>query len=143
MKAQSNVKPNQYEIENINGDRCDILFATNIVQEEDNENVIYKFELYGLNACYKENIQTDIEENFEEYLNAAKNYEKNKSEKQKQEREWRNEELDRMDKQLVKGYPKKYSEKTILNYKQALRDYPEKDGFPYDCDRPEIEDYVD
>lgn len=142
MRAESNIRPNKYEIENINGDRCDVILTTNVEQQEENENIVFKYNIYRLNTCYKEDILADIENNFEQYLSAAMNYERNKSEKQKEEREWRNEELDRMDKQLIKGFPTKYSEETILKYKQALRDYPEQEDFPYDCDRPKIEDYI-
>ena len=88
------------------------------------------------------NLEKEIKLNFEKFLNSAIDYEKNKSEKSKDERAWRNSKIEETDKWLLEDFPIQYPKESILKFREALRDYPSTTGFPYDCVRPKIEDFI-
>ena len=75
MKAESNIKPSKFEIENIQNDRCDVVLYSNIQEVVEEENVKYTFELHRLNICHNNNIAEEIEKDFDKYLEIAKNNE--------------------------------------------------------------------
>lgn len=75
MKAESNVKPNKIEIENISKERCDIVVTANVIETVENENVKYCYDIYRIDVCYNEEVKSKLEENYEKYLEMAINKE--------------------------------------------------------------------
>ena len=79
MKAESNIRPSNFEIENVSKERCDVVLNTNIEEIEEEENTKYSYDTYRLNMCYDENIEEKIRSDFERYLNIAIEKEKKKT----------------------------------------------------------------
>ena len=79
MKAESNIRPSDFEIENVSKERCDVILNTNIEEIEEEENTKYSYDTYRLNMCYDENIEEKIRNDFERYLNIAIEKEKKKT----------------------------------------------------------------
>lgn len=152
MQAESNIKPSKkFILENYIDNNVDIVFFDDIKKEDreiynEDGNVkiieVYVYKTYRITKRYRDTLEQDIKDNYLEYLEQAKKYEKKGSRRSVEEREWRNAELDKTDKYLLEDYPSKYSKQTILEYREALRTYPEEDGFPYDAIRPKIEDFI-
>lgn len=77
MKAESNIRPSNFEIENISNDRCDVVLNANI-EEIEEESIKYVYDTFRLNTCYDENIEDRIRNDFERYVNIAKESEDKK-----------------------------------------------------------------
>jgi len=100
MKAESNIRPSDFEIENISKERCDVVLNTNIEEIEEEENTKYSYDTYRLNMCYDENIEEKISNDFERYLNIA--MEKEKRETADEEILKLQEELNNTDYKIIK-----------------------------------------
>lgn len=75
MKAESNVKPVQFEILPLNDEEVEVLFFENIetVQSiEDEETEKYSYDYYRLIVRNRENLQATIEANLVAWLQMAK-----------------------------------------------------------------------
>ena len=69
MKAESNIKPQkQLEIENLKGDRCDIVLFENIQEISENDETKYTFDIYRMNICYDEKLKEATEETISKYI---------------------------------------------------------------------------
>lgn len=78
MREENNIKPEKkFEIQNISDDgRCDIVFYDNIQEEirsdgEENKKV-YIYEIYRITVRYRDTLEEDLENNYETWLNFAK-----------------------------------------------------------------------
>lgn len=78
MKAESNIKPNKIEIENISKERCDIVITSNIAEIVEDEKVKYSYDIYRINVCYNEDVKNNLEKNYDKYLDIAINRENKK-----------------------------------------------------------------
>ena len=150
MKAESNIKPKKVEIENIQNDRCDIVLCDNIQEITEEETIRYSFDIYRLNICYYENIESEIETHFENYLESAK-----KNEYKMLQESDKDMCIDRLDiklpenlsatnllagmKQFIEGLSNIFNGK-VAKYRQELRDIPNQEGFPYKVVWPNKED---
>ncbi len=143
MKSNSDKKPKKsFEINVRSNNKVIISFYSNIKNTTDEEgNTLYNYNVYELEIQNKENLEKEIEDNYENYLQMAICYEKNKSDRAKAKRNLRNVVLAETDKWLLEDYPNKYPKDAILNYRQALRDFPNQDEFP-EIDLPRIEDFI-
>lgn len=162
MKAESNVKPKNIEIENIQNDRCDIVLCDNIQEITEDDITRYVFDIYRLNICYYENIESEIETHFKNYLESAKKneYKILAAEIRKQRDEMLKESdkdmcIDRLDiklpenlsatnllsgmKQFIEGLANIFNG-SIAKYRQELRDITKQEGFPYNVVWPNKED---
>lgn len=79
MKQESNLKPTKkYEIENIDNNRCEVVFfdLDSIEEEkrttESGEEVVYKYNSYRQGMSYSEKLEAYLKENYTELLNKAK-----------------------------------------------------------------------
>lgn len=145
MKAQNTIRPaSNFEIENLDKNKCDIVFYTNIVEKEqkitnmeENDIIkIYEYDIYRINIDYRDGIKEEVENNYQEWLKKAKQSEY--SELATEVREKRDKLLDATDKFTIIDYPiSENSKKEVLEYRQKLRDLPEQEGFPYDIKWPE------
>ena len=100
MKAESNIRPSSFEIENVSKERCDVILNTNIEEIEEEENTKYSYDTYRLSMCYDEDIEEKISNNFERYLNIA--MEKEKRETADEEILKLQEELNNTDYKIIK-----------------------------------------
>lgn len=162
MKAESNVKPKNIEIENIQNDRCDIVLCDNIQEITEDDITRYVFDIYRLNICYYENIESEIETHFKNYLESAKKneYKILAAEIRKQRDEMLKESdkdmcIDRLDiklpenlsatnllsgmKQFIEGLANIFNG-NVAKYRQELRDITKQEGFPYNVVWPNKED---
>lgn len=138
MKAESNIRPSDFEIENVSKERCDVVLNTNIEEIEQEENTKYIFDTYRLNICYNENIEEEIRNNYDRYLNNAKNNEAN--ELATEIRKKRDALLNETDwTQMTDSALDELQKEKYRIYRQALRDIPEQPGFPYDVEFPVLE----
>lgn len=132
---------NPFEIENIRDGYCTVLFFDNIEENTDEEgNVYYEYDLYVLDKVnYRETLEKTITDNYEEWLNMAINFDYNKIAKEVRikrdkllsETDW----TQMKDTALTKTEVKRYAD-----YRQALRDIPQQEGFPYDVEFPILEE---
>ena len=143
MKAESEQRPeNKFDINIRDNDLAIVIFFDNIQKIKEEEKTKFTYDTYELIIQNRENLEKEIKLNFEKFLNSAIDYEKNKSEKSKDERAWRNSKIEETDKWLLEDFPIQYPKESILKFREALRDYPSTPGFPYDCVRPKIEDFI-
>lgn len=146
MKTENSIRPNKYEIESIDleKNKCELIINTDIqeIEKEEDGNIVksYLYESYRAIINIEDNLENELKtkNGFEKWEKRLKNIEKNN--KSFEEREWRNAELKDSDKYMLKDFPTQYSEKTILEYRQALRDYPNTEDFPFG-NRPKITDF--
>ena len=120
---------------------------------------VYSYDMYVINPYYRENLQTDIDTNYQIWLEMAKNQEFDKL--AQEIRAKRDELLAETDKEMVldrlklnmpedismtnivQGIKEFFTSlKEIFNsewakYRQSLRDIPQQPGFPYDVVWPE------
>ena len=137
MKAESNIRPSSFEIENVSKERCDVVLNTNIEEIEEEENVKYLYDTYRLNICYSENIEEEIRNNYDRYLNNAKNNEAN--ELATEIRKQRDALLNETDwTQMIDSALDETKKERYRIYRQALRDIPEQENFPYDVVWPTL-----
>lgn len=162
MKAESNVKPKNIEIENIQNDRCDIVLCDNIQEITEDDITRYVFDIYRLNICYYENIESEIKTHFKNYLESAKKneYKILAAEIRKKRDEMLKESdkdmcIDRLDiklpenlsatnllsgmKQFIEGLANIFNG-NVAKYRQELRDITKQEGFPYNVVWPNKED---
>lgn len=166
MKQESDLKPkNKFEIENINGNRCEVVFFDlNSIEEEKRtdengeEKTFYKYLSYRQNMNYNENLNEYIEESYNDLLNTAKKLDYDKY--AKIIREQRDNLLQESDKVMAFDridfdIPETITMGTIItvlksffnvlsnikngawaNYRQELRDITKQEGFPYNVEFP-------
>lgn len=78
MKEENNIKPKKkFEIENISEDgKCDVVFYDNIQEETktDGEKIVkaYIYDIYRITVRYRDTLEEDLENNYETWLNFAK-----------------------------------------------------------------------
>ena len=163
MQVESSIEPKvKFEIENHVNGKVDVVFFCNIKKVKDEECTKYKYDTFRICIQYRSDIQEEIEKNYNNWLDFAKDceYEKLAAEI----REKRNKLLEESDKymildRLTMNFPQEISLtnvvsvlkdffKTLSNikngswakYRQELRDLPNQKGFPYDVkfpDKPE------
>lgn len=158
MLVTGKIKPNKYDIFHTKTD-IEIYFAENIKENKENINgkeiITYDYDKYKTNILFRSDYKNFIEENKDMLLERAKQEEK--IELSKKLREKRNQllaesdcemALDRLNVEIPDGntfaswkpFFKALSEKLTgdwAKYRQALRDLPSQEGFPYNVRFPE------
>lgn len=148
MKVESNVRPEkQFEIENIVGDTCDVVFYDNIEEYEiETEGTIktnYRYDLYRIVGIhYREDLETELnndpiklqawkEKAVKIEYDALADEVRAKRDKLLSDSDW----TQMIDTSLSKEMKDKYA-----RYRQALRDIPQQETFPYDVTWPTVEE---
>ena len=74
MKEENNIKPEKkFEIENISEDgKCDVVFYDNIQEETKTDGEKYIYDIYRITVRYRDTLEEDLENNYETWLNFAK-----------------------------------------------------------------------
>lgn len=159
MKVESTVKPvEKFKIENIKNGKCTVYFFENINEKErqrENEKteIIYEYDMYLINIYCRNNLQIDIEKNYQKWIEMARNQEYEHL--AKEVREKRNKLLEETDKEMCIDrlnfkFPENLtmtniisslkdffdgfaniSKSSIAKYRQELRDITKQEGFPY------------
>lgn len=159
-KTISGTKPPLYSI-NISGEDAVIRFAENVTQkqtEDETKETYYEYNSYMLAVKNRSNLENDISSNYDCWLNKAKQIEYNNL--AAEVRAKRDALLAETDKEFALDrvnltIPEKVTASTMLNvikdifselgtvyngsmarYRQALRDIPQQEGFPYDVKYP-------
>lgn len=167
MKHESDLRPQTgYEIENIENNRCEVVFfdldsieEEKRVDEEGNEKIVYLFCSYREKMSYNSKLDEYLEKNYDELLNKAKENDYNYY--AKLIREKRNKLLESTDKMMafdrlginlpenitmtniisvIKDFAKSLSnisKGSWAKYRQDLRDITKQEGFPYNVIFPE------
>lgn len=131
MKAESNIQPNKFEIENIENGMCDIVFCTNVEQipTEEEESERYTYDMYRLKTYYRDNLREKLEdeESYNIWLDFARQTEEQAN--AKTEIEKLQEELNDTDYKIIKcseyqlaGIPIPYDIAELHLQRQKLRD---------------------
>ena len=144
--------------------KCTVYFFDNIQEEtrqRENEDpqTIYIYDMYVINPYYRDNLREDIEENYQIWLDSAKQQEYDKL--AHEIRKKRDELLAETDKEMcldrlklnmpeditmtniVQGIKEFFSSlkeifsSDMAKYRQSLRDIPQQEGFPYNVVFPE------
>lgn len=138
MKAESNIKPNNYEIENIHKNRCDLILYDNIQEYvAEDETIRYLYDIYRIEICYNVDTEKELSEKYKEYLETAKKIEfeelaneiRNKRDELLAETDWTQMQDSPLSEEKIEKYKK---------YRQALRDIPEQKEFPFNVVFPSI-----
>lgn len=167
MKQESDLRPNKsYEIENIQDDRCEVVFfdldsieEQERIDEEGNVKIVYLFNSYRQNMSYYDGVNEYILNNYETLLNKVKSTDYESV--AREVREKRNLLLEESDKEMAfdrLGFeiPSTITMTNIVTvlknffntlksiktgewaeYRQALRDITNQEGFPYNVVFPE------
>lgn len=162
MKAESSNRPSAYQI-SISEGKATIKFAVNIEKvdvaiDETEKDVVFKYDSYVLITNDRQGLEDDVSENLEQWIEAAKQEEIRKL--SEAVRAKRDKLLTETDKEFALDrvnltIPEKVTASTMLNvikdifselgavcngsmarYRQALRDIPQQEGFPYDVKYP-------
>lgn len=162
MKAESYIRPPLFSVSESN-DKAIIRFAVNVVEktikeEGEEEQTVYEYDSYSLTVKNRPDLEKDIGSNYDEWLKKAKQIERD--ELAAEVRAKRDALLADTDKDFVLdrinlNIPEKVTASTMLNavkdifavlgtvcsgemakYRQALRDMPEQEGFPYNVKFP-------
>lgn len=139
MKSESNVKPEKNYNIDIRENKAIITFFDNIQEVTENEDVKYTYDTYKLELQNKENLEQEIKEKYQKYLEKAKSEEyKNLAKEIRTERD-----------ELLAATDWTQLQDTSLNdeekenyriYRQKLKDVPQQDGFPYNVEFPKLEE---
>lgn len=160
MKTESTIRPeNDFMIENIKGNSCEVVFFDTILEEKkEEETIIYVYNTYRITLPYRSDLADVIEANIKLWLDYAKQVDFDS--KAKEVREIRNKLLQESDKNMVLdrlGFeiPESITMTNILSviksffavlenakngdwatYRQQLRDLTRQEGFPYNVEFP-------
>lgn len=126
MKTQSNSKPKKYEIENIENGKVTVSFHDNIQKQDDR----YCYDRYKIILNDRANLAEEIENNYECWLQFAKDteYEKLATEvRAKRDKLLNQTDWTQVADTVLDG--EKQEEYKV--YRQYLRDLTKQEGFPY------------
>ena len=134
QKTYSSERPEKlYRIENIQNSYCTVVFIDNITTLTDEEgNTYYEYDSYVHDGVlYRKNLDALIGTEFNIWLNEAKQYDYDKA--AAEIRKQRDALLNDTDwTQLPDSALSQEKQERYRIYRQALRDVPEQEGFPYD-----------
>lgn len=166
MKARSTIAPEKFKIEDRKGNLIEVAFFDDVKEVEEvqgeEKTTMYEYSVYKYKTIYREDLESYISDNYEDYLALAK--ETDYQLEAGKIREKRNELLADSDKFLLLDrlgiqLPSEITAVTLLTsvkdffdnlkevlngdwakYRQELRDITKQDGFPYDINFPKKPD---
>lgn len=158
MKTKSTIAPEKFKIGDRKGNLIEVAFFDDVKEIQEEESTQYEYSVYTIKTIYREDLESYINGNYEDYLALAKetDYQLEAS----KVREKRNELLAESDKFLLLDrlgivLPEEITTATLLSsikeffdslkevlngewakYRQELRDITKQKGFPYDVTFP-------
>lgn len=160
MQVESSIKPSKkFNLENHVNRKVDVVFFCNIEEIKNDEILKYQYDTYRIRISWRDDIEDEIEKNYNNWLEFAKDneYEKVAAEV----RNIRNKLLEETDKEMCLDrlniqFPSKLTAANLLTnvrnffkeisdvfngdmtkYRQELRDITKQKGFPYNVKFPE------
>ena len=159
MKTKSTIAPEKFKIGDRKGNLIEVAFFDDVKEIQEEESTQYEYSVYTIKTIYREDLESYINGNYEDYLALAKetDYQLEAS----KVREKRNELLADSDKFLLLdrlgiSLPSEITAVTLLTsvkdffdnlkevlngdwaeYRQKLRDLTKQEGFPYNVEFPE------
>ena len=127
MQTESNIKPDKFIIEEHNK-KCDVLFSSDIEETERNGETFYTYNLYRLQMRARDNLEETISNNYETWLEVAK--QKEEDTLAKEIRTKRNKLLAETDWTQMPDVSTELQEE-YKTYRQELRDITNQEEFPY------------
>ena len=127
MQTESNIKPDKFIIEEHNK-KCDVLFSSDIEETERNGETFYTYNLYRLQMRARDNLEETISNNYETWLEVAK--QKEEDTLAKEIRTKRNKLLAETDWTQMPDVSTELQEE-YKTYRQELRDITKQEEFPY------------
>lgn len=162
MKARSTIAPEKFKIGDRKGNLIEVAFFDDVKEveevQEEKTTTMYEYSVYKYKTIYREDLESYISDNYEDYLALAK--EMDYQAEASKIREKRNELLADSDKFLLLDrlgiqLPSEITAVTLLTsvkdffdnlkevlngdwaeYRQKLRDLTKQEGFPYDVEFP-------
>lgn len=140
MQVESREKPNKSKIEISENRKITVYFFDNIVEQEvtrmNEQQIIYVYDMYQITIENRPNLEEDIQNNFDIWLQFAKDceYEKlaaeirNKRDNLLTQTDWT---------QVTDTVLNTEKQQEYKEYRQQLRDIPEQQEFPYHVVFPE------
>jgi hypothetical protein len=120
-----------YEIERLQNGTASVLFVENVEEVIPSEEKTYEYDQYRIEIPYRDTLNADIEVNFDKWLKFSKDKECDVI--GDEIRTERNHLLALCDWTQNADSPLDSDQKSAwAAYRQALRDVPEQQGFPYD-----------
>lgn len=147
---ESNSRPEAFSLERNADGTADIVFAENITEFTRDDAVMYRWEEYRLTVPYRDNLYENVQNNEAAWLEKAK--QKKYDDAAAEVRSVRDSLLKQSDKQVIldrimldttDAASLAQSLADVLTgewaiYRQALRDVPQQEGFPFDVTFPEM-----
>lgn len=159
MKTKSTIAPEKFKIGDRKGNLIEVAFFDDVKEIQEEESTQYEYSVYTIKTIYREDLESYINGNYEDYLALAKetDYQLEAS----KVREKRNELLADSDEFLLLdrlgiSLPSEITATTLLSsikdffdnlkevlngdwaeYRQKLRDLTKQEGFPYNVEFPE------
>lgn len=140
MQVKSNIRPDEFKIESLENGKLSVYFFDNIVEQEvvrmNEQQIIYVYDMYQITIENRPNLEEDIQNNFDIWLQFAKDceYEKlaaeirNKRDNLLTQTDWT---------QVTDTVLNTEKQQEYKEYRQQLRDIPEQQEFPYHVVFPE------
>lgn len=134
MRVESNMKPNKLKIESLENGKITVYFFDNIVEQKvtrmNEKETIYVYDMYQITIENRPNLEEDIQNNFDIWLQFAKDceYEKlaaeirNKRDNLLTQTDWT---------QVTDTVLNTEKQQEYKEYRQQLRDITEQQEFPY------------
>lgn len=159
MKVRSTITPNKYEIGDRIGNLIEVAFFCDIEEIKEEDTIFYEYSVFKLKTIYRDDLEKNIKNNYEDWLELAKNKDYDKV--AEKIREKRNQLLTESDEHLLLdrlglNVPEEINATNFLSvlktffdnirdllsgewakYRQELRDITKQKGFPYDVKFPE------
>ena len=160
MKARSTIAPQKFKIGDRKGNLIEVAFFDDVKEVQEEDTSMYEYSVYNYKTIYREDLESFINDNYEDYLALAK--ETDYQVEASKIREKRNELLAESDKFLLLDrlgivLPEEITTATLLSsikeffdnlkevlngewakYRQELRDITKQKGFPYEVEFPKI-----
>lgn len=140
MQVESRIEPKKFKIENLENGKLSVYFFDNIVEQEvmrmNEQQTIYVYDMYKIIIENRPNLEQDIQNNYDIWLQFAKDceYEKlaaevrNKRDKLLNETDWT---------QVTDTVLNAEKQQEYKEYRQQLRDITGQEDFPYHVVFPE------
>lgn len=141
MRAESNIRPKKNYSIDIRKDKAIITFFDNIQEVTENEETKYIYDVFEIKIQNREDLEQKLEDEgyYDSLLELAK--EEYGQKLADEIRKIRDELLQETDKFLLEDFPISEEQKEKYKiYRNALREIPEQQGFPYEVSWPSLEE---
>lgn len=135
MKTESNQKPEKITFESKDDNKCDVIFTDNVEEITTEEETKYIYDMYRITVNSRANLEKQIEESYDKWLELAKETEYNNL--AKEIRTTRDKFLEETDwTQVTDTALTEEKQAEYKEYRQKLRDITAQEGFPYYVEYP-------